>query len=388
VKAIGAKALASLIFLALVGSFAWLLYVRLSEEQTGAVGRGGAKPVPVDVSDVRHGPMESKRVFSGTIEARAQFVVAPKVGGRIEKLYVDLADRVSRGQLAAELDNAEYQQAVAQAEADVEVAKANLGAARSAVEISNRELMRVRRLLDRGLATDTEFDTARAIQLANQAGIEVATASLRKAESVLETSRIQLGYTRVTADWSDGKRERIVAERFVDEGGTVAANAPLLRIVELDPVTAVIFATEKDYSKLRPGQKAVLANDAYPGESFPAQVERIAPVFREATRQARVELSVENSDLRLKPGMFIRATVVLERVENTDSVPEVALTNRDGRRGVFLISAGDAVVSWRPVEIGIQEDDFVQIRGDGLEGKVVTLGQQFLDDGSPVSVAD
>lgn len=371
-----------------IGGLAWVAYERYVGGLPVAGGRGAAGPVPVEVSPVRHGPMELKRTISGTIEARAQFVVAPKVSGRIEKLHVNLADTVRRGQVVAELDNDEYLQAVAQAQADLEVAEANLAAAESALEIADRELARVAQLRDRGISTDTQFDVAKADQLAKQAGLEVASATMRKAESVLETSRIQLGYTRVTADWSGGQAERIVAERYIDEGGTVGANTPLLRIVELDPVTAVIFVTEKDYADLRPGQTAILMTDAHPGERFQAHIERIAPVFREATRQARVELSVENPQLKLKPGMFVRATIVLRRIEDADSVHELALTVREGQDGVFLVGDDGRTATWSPVEVGIRDGDRVQVLGGGLNGDVVTLGQQFLDDGSAVTIVE
>ena len=291
-------------------------------------------------------------------------------------------------QVVAQLDNDEYLQTVAQAEADLEVARANLVAAKSALEIANRELARFKKLRKQGIATDTQFDVAKANQLAKQAEVKVAEASLRKAESVLETSKIHLGYTQVTAEWDNGQEQRIVAERFVDEGGTVAANASLLRVVELDPVTAVIFVTEKGYANLQPGQSASLITDAYPGEQFPARIERIAPVFREATRQARVELTVDNPEHKLKPGMFVRATVVLKQVANTTSVPELALTVREGEQGVFVVNAEKQTVSWRPVSVGFREGNRVRVQGEGLEGRVVTLGQQFLDDGSPVKVVE
>jgi RND family efflux transporter MFP subunit len=295
---------------------------------------------------------------------------------------------VIRGQVVANLDNDEYLQVVAQAQADLEVAQANLGAAKSVVEIANRELARVEQLRDRGITTDTEFDVAKADQLAKQAEVEVAAANLRKADSLLAISRIRLGYTRVTADWSGGQAERIVAERLVDEGATVSANASLLRIVELDPITAVVFVTEKDYANLHPGQQAALTNDAYPGEQFQARIERIAPVFREATRQARVELTVDNPESRLKPGMFIRATVALNRLENTTNVPAPSLTERDGQDGVFLVDHDGTSVSWRPVRVGVREGERIQVQGDGLSGEVVTLGQQFLDDGSAILIAE
>jgi RND family efflux transporter MFP subunit len=341
----------------------------------------------VEVATIERGPIELLRTFTGTLEARAEFVVAPKVGGRVEQLYVDLADDVTRGQVVAVLDDAEYVQAVARAQADLEVAKASNAEAGSLLQIAERELQRVDQLRDRGVSSESQRDVAKADQLAKQALLQVTGARIASAAADLEAARIRLGYTQVKADWHGGSERRVVAERYVDEGETVAANAPLLRIVELDPITAVFFVTERDYAQLEPGQSATLFTDAFPGEAFPADIQRIAPVFREATRQARVELRVANSELRLKPGMFARATVMLERVERAVIVPEQALTSRDGREGVFLVSADGAVAAWREVQPGIRQDGRVQVTGEGLDGRVVVLGQQLLNDGTPVRVA-
>jgi RND family efflux transporter MFP subunit len=345
-----------------------------------------SQPAPVEVAPIERGPMELRRTFSGALEAPGQFVVAPKVSGRVERLTVNLADSVSRGQVVAELDNDEYVQAVAQSRAELAVARANLVEAESALEIAVRELDRVVRLRERGVASESNLDTARANRLAKKARLEVARAEVTRAEASLATARIRLGYTRITADWSGGKGSRVVAERYVDEGQTVSANTPLLRIVELDPVTGVIFATEKDYGKLQPGQGVTLTTDAYPGESFDGRILRIAPVFREATRQARVEISVKNPGHRLKPGMFIRATVVLDRVADAVIVPEQALTSRNNRTGVFLVDDDGRSVVWREVRVGIREGGRVQLLGEELSGRVVILGQQLVDEGSPIVI--
>jgi multidrug efflux pump subunit AcrA (membrane-fusion protein) len=100
-----------------------------------------------------------------------------------------------------------------------------------------------------------------------------------------------------------------------------------------------------------------------------------------------VELRVANPDLRLKPGMFVRATVVLDRAEEAVIVPEQALVTRDGLSGVFLVSADGGSVTWRSLEVGIREGSRTQVLGELPPGRVVTLGQQLLDDGSAVRVA-
>ena len=364
----------------------WVIFSQFSDRAGSSKSGKASRAVPVEVAQIQRGPIASHRTFSGELEALAEFVVAPKVSGRVQLVIVDIADAVKRGQVVAELDNDEYVQAVAQAEADLLVARANLSEAKSALEIAKREFKRTESLLERGIASDSEFDAARQGQLAKQAQLEVAAAQVTKAESSLETANIRLGYTKVTAGWTGGDENRIVAERYVDEGQTVAANEPLLSIVELHPIVGVVFVNERDYAHLKPGQLVSLTTDAYPGEQFTGRIDRIAPVFRKSTRQARIEMTIDNPQHRLKPGLFIRATVVLARVPEATIVPEQALTIRDDRSGVFIVSEDGRSVAWHEVKVGIREGNRVQVEGEGLSGLVVTLGQQLVNDGTPITV--
>jgi RND family efflux transporter MFP subunit len=177
-----------------------------------------------------------------------------------------------------------------------------------------------------------------------------------------------------------------VAERYVDEGQTVAANAPLLLIVELHPIVGVVYVTERDYARLKPGQLILLNTDAFPGEQFTGRIDRIAPIFLKSSRQARIEMTIDNPQHRLKPGMFIRATVELAREPEVTIVPEQALTRRDDSSGVFIVSEDGRSVSWREVKVGIRQGERVQVEGEGLSGRVVTLGQQLIKDGSTITI--
>jgi RND family efflux transporter MFP subunit len=379
-----------LIIALLAGGLGWLIYERL--DAGGDIkkkGRqGGDRVVPVEVAPIRQQPIALRRNFTGTLEARAEFTVSPKIDGRIVELGVDLGDSVVRNQVVARLDDAEYRQAVAQAEADVAVARANLAEARSQLEIAERELKRLDSLSRTGVTSESQRDVAKADQLAKAAHVQVSQAQVTRAEAELEAAKIRLGYTQVRAAWRGGDETRVVAERFLDEGETVSANAPLLRIVELDPITAVLFVTERDYARLRPRQAVELSTDAFPDVSFNGHITRIAPVFRENTRQARVEVSVDNPWQRLKPGMYARARVVLEAVDQATVVPEQALVTRDGKKGVFVITPEGGKVAWRPVTVGILDGGKAQVSGEGLSGRVVVLGQQLLDDGAAVHLGE
>jgi len=388
-KYLGLKRLIMVLLLMAVAAGAgWVIVNKHRSHVRPGENRKKLRPLPVEVAQIQRGPIELRRSFSGALEAMSEFVVAPKVSGRVEKVFVKLSDTVNRGQNVAELDNAEYVQAVVQAEADLAEAKANLVMSGSALKIANRELERTKKLLKRGIASDSEFDAARADQLAKQAQLEVAKAQVDRAEASLKTANIRLGYTKVTASWTGGDKHRVVAERYLDEGQTVAANAPLLLIVELHPINGVVYVTEKDYARLKPGQPVSLATDAYPGEQFRGRIDRIAPVFRKSTRQARVEMTIENEQHRLKPGMFIRATVVMEKVPEATIIPEQALTTRNEKNGVFVVNDDRRSVVWREVTVGIREGHRVQVEGEGLSGLVVTLGQQLVSHGSAITISN
>jgi RND family efflux transporter MFP subunit len=381
------RTLVILVLLAATGALAWGVVRRLAALDQGAAGPAGERaPVPVEVGRVERGPVTLRRTFTGTLEAGEGFVVSPRVDGRVAQLAVDIGDVVERGQVVALLDDDEYVQDVNQAEADLAVAMASQAEAKSAVEIAVRELRRLTDLRGEGVSSESQVDAARSRELAAQASVAVTEAHVTRAEAALEAARIRLGYTRVVAGWSGADDRRTVGERFVDEGETVSGNDALMSIVELDPIMAVVFVPERDYARLGIGQVATATTDAYPGRAFEARVVRIAPVFRSSTRQARIELEIANPSEVLKPGMFVRVTIELERLVDAIVVPFDALTERGDDTGVFVLDPDGARVHWRPVAAGVREGERVQVIGEGVTGYVVTLGQALCDDGGRVTV--
>lgn len=376
------------IFLAAgLGGLGWAIAARLSNDGGSGRRSGMTGPAPVEVAPVLQGSIELQRTFTGALEARARFVVAAHVGGRVQRLLVDLADPVDNGQVVATLDDAEHVQTVAEQAAELAVARANLADATSGLEIATRERDRLEALEAQGIVSTSALDSARSDYLARDTALKVAKAHVTRASAALERARIRSGYANVVAAWSGDDEQRVVAERHVDEGVTVAANAPLLTVVAIDPLDAVVHVSEKEYGQLAPGQAATITTDAFPDREFLGSIARIAPVFRETSRQARMELQVPNPDRVLKPGMFVRARIVLGREDDATIVPLSALTTRDGKTGVFVVNDAGDRVAWRAVEIGIREGDRVAVEGDGVDGRVVTLGQQLIDDGSAIEIA-
>lgn len=377
-----------LLAFALIGGVLWLFVWRLGAD-AGAASTDGilGRPAPVEVAPIRRGAIVDRRVFSGTLEARAEFAVAPKVSGRIESLAVDVGDRVAPGAVVAQLDDDEFQQAVAEASAELEVARAELALARSGLAIAQSAFDRVQELREGNIASGSELDVAAAELQGRQAQVDVAAARVKQAEAALAAARVRLGYATVNATWPGSERPRVVAERYVDEGATVAANSPIVTVIDASTVRAVLHVTERDYARLRVGQPAEIRTDAYPGETFVGEVLRMSPVFTASSRQARVEVDVPNPDGRLRPGMFVRVAVVLDAADGATLVPQAAIVRRGGGEGLFVVDASGERVAFHPVRIGITEGDVVQVFGEDLDGRVVTLGQQLIEDGSRVRVA-
>lgn len=384
------KYLPTLIILVLVLGLGGLVGWLALRPAAGGPGRAssGPDPVAVEVRPVTSGVLREVRRFTGTLESSARFTVASKVGGLVESVLVDLGDRVEHGQTVARIDDAELAPAVAQAEADLAVRQAELARAESDLLLAEREFERGQQLGQRGIAAEAQLDEIEANLRAARASVRLAEAQVERAQSILALRRLELGYTRVRASWSEEASYGLVAERHQDTGNTVKANDPVVTIVSLDPLKAVVSVTERDYAGLRVGQHATLTTDGAPGRAFDCEIVRISPVFSEASRQARVELSVPNPEGLLRPGMFVRVSLVLREVDAGTIVPLDALARRGGKEVVFVVEDGADTVRMVPVERGVVETGLVEIVQPPIRGRVVTLGQQLLGDGSPVAVAE
>ncbi len=163
----------------------------------------------------------------------------------------------------------------------------------------------------------------------------------------------------------------------------LSPNTPILSIIELTPITAVIYVTDKEYFRLKPDQKTSVTSSAFGGESFAGRVARIAPLLKESSREARVEIEIQNDQGLLKPGMFINTWIEFARRESAVIVPVRSLVNRGGQQGIFLADMENKKARFQPVKVGIVEAERAEIlEPAGLSGFVVTLGHHLLEEGT------
>ena len=382
------KTIIFVVFAVLSAAAGWQYYVHHESPSEKPRARNGNSAVAVEVVPVKRGIIRDTSVFSGTLLPSSQFTMAPKVSGRLEKIMVNIGDRVSRGQLIALLDDDEYVQQVEQAKAELDVAKATIEENVSALTLAQREYERAQGLRKKKIVSESELDAAEAQYLATEAKRKVLLAQLAQKEAALKAATVRLEYTRIRASWENGDRYRVIGERYVDEGAMLNSNAAIVSIIDIKKLTAVIHVIEKDYPRITKGQGARITTDAFPGKVFTGSISRISPILEETTRQARVEITVPNSSQLLKPGMFVRVEIEFDRHDNATIIPLTALITHRDRGGVFRVDEKTMTAHFIPVELGIRAGDVVEIASPTLSEPIVVMGQHLLNNGSTVLLPD
>jgi multidrug efflux pump subunit AcrA (membrane-fusion protein) len=409
------KFLLVLLVLAIVAMAGWQTYSRLFKTDVKQKSGRAAVSVAVVTGPIYKDSIRDVGVFTGSLEPKSRFDVAPKVAGWLKELLVDVGDTVERNQVIAVLDDEEFTQEVEQARAELQVAKANAENYASDLDIAKREYERAKALREKQIASASELDVSEAAFNASQTRHKVSLAQVTQKEAALKTALVRLSYTKVRAFWEEGSTNlillgqqfdvsnrielskpstdgqpsqissaRVVGERFVDVGELLSVNQPIVSILENNPLKAIVYVIERDYPKVTIGQQAVITTDAWPGRTFAGSITRIAPLLKESSRQARLEVEVPNPDLMLKPGMFVRARVEFARHENATLVPLPALVRRGDKEGVFIADTQNLKARFVPVTTGIINGEIVEITEPEISGLVITMGNHLLENGSDI----
>ncbi len=345
-----------------------------------AGGRGSGRPsLTVDTATAaRHEVIEYVTVV-GNLIGQATVDVVPRVAGRIDSLPVKLGDRVNKGQLIAKIEDRELQQQVKQVEQNVLVNNATVTQRESDLQLRKTTLDRQKSLLAQGLATRQTIEDAEAAYNSAVAAVELAKAQLGQTQARLDELKITLGNTNIVSP-VDG----FIGRRNLDQGAFAGANTPIVSVVDIRTVRLISNLVEKDFKRVKGGVMALIEVDAFPGEQFTGSVSRVAPVFDSATRTASMEIEVPNPGYRLKPGMFARVRLTVDRRPDALTVPRNAVVDSEGKRGVFLVDGQAA--KFQPVTTGLQDNERIEILEGLAEGtRVITTGALALRDGDRIT---
>ena len=349
----------------------------------GGRGRGAvAGPMTVEVSTATRSSVSQQLVVVGNLIGDATVAVVPRVGGRMQEIYVRLGDQVRRGQRIAKIEDFELQEQLKQQESALEVSKATIRQREADLQLAETNAERSRNLFARQLLPKQTLDDTEARYSAAVAQLDLARAQNNQSMSRLEELKIQVENTTIVSPVNG-----FIARRAADPGAFVSQNAPIVDVVDIGRVRLVANIVEKDLTQIQTGDDTRVEVDAFPGEMFVGRIARVSPVLDPSTRTAPVEIEIPNPGFRLKPGMYARVTVTTDQRKDALVVPTNALVDIGGRRGLFVAAENDTVL-FRAITVGIEENALTEILAGVEEGeRVVTTGAAALSDGARVIVA-
>jgi len=280
---------------------------------------------------------------TGNLRPTNQVDVGSEVSGKIDRVYVDVNDRVTRGQVLAQINTDVIEDQIRQSRANLQAAQAQVAQARASLNVDSAQLNRLQevyRLSDGKVPSRTELETAEANVARSRAAVNSAQANVAASQAQLSTSVTQRNRAVIRSPVSG-----VVLARQIEPGQTVAAsfNTPTLFVLaeDLSAMQLRVQIDEADVGQIKPGQRATFRVDAYPGRSFPATVTRInlgSNNTATANQQAQAgqqqqnavvnyeaRLAVANANGLLRPGMTATATIATAATGNRLLVPNGAL---------------------------------------------------------------
>lgn len=333
---------------------------------------------------------------TGTVNPVRTVIIGSQVSGLISKLFVDFNSEVKKGQVVAQIDPIPFEHQVKRAEAALVTAIATLERARVTYRNNKRNYVRSKELYANKIISINDLDAARTTYETSLADIKLAESQVSQAKAALEIAKTDLEHTVIVSPL-DG----IVISRNVDVGQTVVSSfqTPTLFTIAEDLVhmQAIANVDEADIGMVKVGQDAKFTVDAFPDDVFMGKVVeiRMAPVIFQNVVTYSTVINVDNSSLKLKPGMTANTSILVARAEDALRVPNAALrytpssilrgdadkkslTERKFARRVstHIWILEDEKPKQVEVKLGVSDDNFTEIKeGDVKEGQYVITGE-------------
>jgi HlyD family secretion protein len=289
----------------------------------------GAPPVQYKTASVDRGPITSIVTATGTVNPVVSVQVGSQVSGKIATLSADFNSAVTQGQVLAQIDQQPFKARVSQARASLKSAKGNLAKANNMAAQRKRERDRMTTLLQQGFVAQSDLDLADTNYRDAIAQVEVAQALVDQADATLSSAELDLGYTTIYSPVNG-----IVISRNIDVGQTVVASfqTPTLFVIAQDLTRMQVNAnvSESDIGGVAEGKPAHFRVDAYPKQFFEGTVTQVrnAPISIQNVVTYDVVITVDNRELKLKPGMTANVTIVTAQKDDPLRVPNGALRFR------------------------------------------------------------
>jgi RND family efflux transporter MFP subunit len=372
-----------------------------STRQSGPGGNKTARQVKT--ARVEETPFGETVTANGTLAAFDQSTAGVKVAGRLSSISVDLGSVVRRGQMIAQIEPNDYKLRVQQSEAALSQARARLGLSpdgtddkvspeqtgtvrQAKAQLDEARLNRERavRLVEQGVVARADFDAADAAFKVAQSRYQDAIEEIRNRQALLAQRRSELALARQqladTAVYApiDG----IVQEKRASVGEYLAAGAPVVDIVRMNPLRLRAEVPERDAGTVRFGQN-VRVSIAGDGKVYLGQIKRLSPVITQQNRMLMVEADVQN-DGNLRPGSFAKAEIVTNDAKMAVTVPNNAIVTFAGIEKVIVVQNGKALE--KPITTGRRSGDWTEILAGVNVGDQVIIDPGNLQSGMAVEV--
>ncbi|MEE8526193.1 MAG: efflux RND transporter periplasmic adaptor subunit [Thermoanaerobaculia bacterium] len=339
-----------------------LLTVAACGRDEGEVETAEAAPVPVVTPTAAIETITVRIWATGSVQAIRRVEPGTKILGRIDRVLVREGDRVERGQLLARLESRDLQAAVAQAEAAVAMAAAELDNARV-------QHQRMSELHGRGSVTDKNLEDA-------VAGFKVSQAAHAQAEANLAAVRVPLSYAEISSPISGW-----VVAKHVEAGDMAAPGAPFFALEDLSTVKVEVQVPEADVVHLSAGDAATVE---ILGREIEAKIDRVVPAGDPKSRTFTVQLLLDNPGGTFKSGMFARVGFAGEERQAL-RVPTTAVVERGQLTGLFVVDGDRAALRW--IKTGRRDGGRVEVlSGLGADERYVLEPPASLTDGATVEV--
>lgn len=361
-----------------------------------ACGKGDAKkgaeqvakpPVPVEVQAAATSNVSDGIEVTGSLEPKFSVDVKTQIPGLVRQVMVSEWVHVKKGQPLVRIDVAETEAQVKRAEAGIVSAKANLVQTQVAANRTERELARMLKLKEAGLATQQTLDDARSETEAAKARVGVAAAQIHVAEEELRQGVARQGKGLVVAP-IDG----VVALRDVNVGdlaSDAAAAKPIFRIVDNRLLNLTVTVSSVDSARIKVGQPVEFTVDSQPGRTYTGKVMYINPELSSSDRSLKVIAEVRNVPESLKGGLFAKGRIVIGSRSQVLQVPRSAIGSFDpqAKKGnIFVVE--NLVVKRREIVSGAVTGDMVEVTSGLKPGEQYVIRGGFnLKDGDKVGVA-
>lgn len=341
-----------------------------SKEAASAETFGAA---PVKVLKVRREKITEKITYTGTLEAWTKINITPEVGGKIARIDVQEGDRVTKGQLLAELETESIRLLLKQAEAGVAVAEASHADARR-----NKE--RMDRLIKENAVSEMQREKIQLAFDAAAAQLEQARAGLNLARHALDVSLMKAPFAGVVAS----KNAEVGDVINPMMGGFGGGAGGVLTLMDYSRIKITVAVSPQDIGRIRKGQEAVLQVGSFPGRDFRGVVRIVNLTADAQTKKFGVEAVFDNPDAALRPGTFGDLVFEVQSHENALVVPQIAVLENSY---VFVVEGGKAVK--KNVALGIQNTTMIEILDGLAEGALVVVEGNFgLEEGAAVQVLE